>query len=75
MPFLVIRPDEFTWITRPHEPDEPARHVAELSDLAFATPAPTWVVEASDEPAALAQLPEWVAERTDVAEVREVGIS
>ena len=32
-----IAPDEFDWITRPHEPDEPARHVAELSDrLGFA---------------------------------------
>jgi uncharacterized cupin superfamily protein len=34
MAFRVIRPDELEWITRPHEPDEPARHVAELSDLA-----------------------------------------
>jgi mannose-6-phosphate isomerase-like protein (cupin superfamily) len=32
--FRVIRPDELVWITRPHEPGEPARHVAELSDLA-----------------------------------------
>ena len=32
MAFRVLRPDEFEWITRPHEPDEPARHVAELSD-------------------------------------------
>jgi mannose-6-phosphate isomerase-like protein (cupin superfamily) len=32
MAFGVMRPDEFEWITRPHEPDEPARHVAELSD-------------------------------------------
>jgi mannose-6-phosphate isomerase-like protein (cupin superfamily) len=32
--FRVIRPDELEWITRPHEPDEAARHVAELSDLA-----------------------------------------
>jgi len=32
--YSVIRPDELEWITRPHEPDEPARHVAELSDLA-----------------------------------------
>jgi quercetin dioxygenase-like cupin family protein len=30
----VARPDEFEWITRPHEPGEPARHVAELSDPA-----------------------------------------
>ncbi len=34
MAYSVIRPDELEWITRPHEPDEPARHVAELSDLA-----------------------------------------
>jgi quercetin dioxygenase-like cupin family protein len=32
--FRVLRPDELTWITRPHEPGEPARHVAELSELA-----------------------------------------
>ena len=30
----VIRPDELDWITRPHEPGEPARHVAELSERA-----------------------------------------
>src|SRR4051794_33180848 len=30
----VIRPDDFEWLTRPHEPGEPARHVAELSDRA-----------------------------------------
>ena len=34
MGFRVIRPDELEWTTRPHEPGEPARHVAELSDLA-----------------------------------------
>ena len=32
MAFHVVRPDEFEWITRPHEPGEPARHVAELSE-------------------------------------------
>jgi quercetin dioxygenase-like cupin family protein len=32
--FSVIRPDELEWITRPHEPGEPARYVAELSELA-----------------------------------------
>jgi len=30
----VIRPGELEWITRPHEPEEPARHVAELSERA-----------------------------------------
>ncbi len=34
MAFRVIRQDGLDWITRPHEPGEPARHVAELSDLA-----------------------------------------
>jgi mannose-6-phosphate isomerase-like protein (cupin superfamily) len=34
MGFHSIRPDELEWITRPHEPDESARHVTELSDVA-----------------------------------------
>jgi quercetin dioxygenase-like cupin family protein len=34
VPYRVITPDEHTWITRPHQPDEPARHVAELSEIA-----------------------------------------
>ena len=34
MAFNVVPPSEFEWITRPHEPGEPARHVAELSDHA-----------------------------------------
>lgn len=34
MAFRVVRPDELEWITRPHEPGEPARHVAELSERA-----------------------------------------
>ena len=34
MAYDVVRPDQFEWITRPHEPNEPARHVAELSDRA-----------------------------------------
>jgi quercetin dioxygenase-like cupin family protein len=32
--FRVVDPQRLEWITRPHEPDEPARHVAELSDAA-----------------------------------------
>jgi quercetin dioxygenase-like cupin family protein len=32
--FRVAHPDTLAWITRPHEPGEAARHVAELSDLA-----------------------------------------
>jgi quercetin dioxygenase-like cupin family protein len=34
MGFRVVLPAEFEWIERPHEPGEPARHVAELSDRA-----------------------------------------
>jgi quercetin dioxygenase-like cupin family protein len=34
MAFRVISPGDFRWITRPHEPAEPARHVAELSEVA-----------------------------------------
>ena len=34
MAFRTIRPNDLVWITRPHEPDEPARHVAELSEAA-----------------------------------------
>jgi mannose-6-phosphate isomerase-like protein (cupin superfamily) len=45
--FRVVSPGEFRWITRPHEPDEPARHVAELSELAGFTdvPANVWRYE------------------------------
>jgi quercetin dioxygenase-like cupin family protein len=34
MGFRVVQPTAFDWITRPHEPGEPARHVAELSEVA-----------------------------------------
>lgn len=34
MAYRVIRPDDFEWTTRAHEPGEPARHVAELSETA-----------------------------------------
>jgi mannose-6-phosphate isomerase-like protein (cupin superfamily) len=30
VPFSVVVPEQFDWLTRPHEPGEPARHVAEL---------------------------------------------
>jgi quercetin dioxygenase-like cupin family protein len=32
--YRVVLPAELEWITRPHEPGEPARHVAELSEQA-----------------------------------------
>ena len=34
MPARVVAPEGLEWITRPHEPGEPARHVAELSERA-----------------------------------------
>ncbi len=34
MAYRVLRPRELEWITRPHEPGEPARQVAELSERA-----------------------------------------
>ena len=34
MPFRSLTPQDFQWITRPHEAGEPARHVAELSEVA-----------------------------------------
>jgi quercetin dioxygenase-like cupin family protein len=34
MAFRALRPADFEWLTRPHEPGEPARHVAELSERA-----------------------------------------
>jgi quercetin dioxygenase-like cupin family protein len=30
----VVLPSAFEWVVRPHEPGEPARHVAELTDAA-----------------------------------------
>ena len=34
MTYSVVKPDRFEWITRPHAEGEPARHVAELSEVA-----------------------------------------
>jgi quercetin dioxygenase-like cupin family protein len=34
MTYEVVRTEQLEWITRPHEPGEPARHVAELSERA-----------------------------------------
>lgn len=30
----IILPDDLRWTTRPHDPGEPARHVAELNEMA-----------------------------------------
>jgi len=48
MAFRVVLADELEWITRPHDPGEPARHVAELSeDVGFAhTRANVWRYDA-----------------------------
>src|SRR5580765_1953849 len=32
MGFRALQPADFEWLTRPHQPREPARHVAELSE-------------------------------------------
>ena len=47
MAYRMLSPEDFEWITRPHVPGEPARHVAELSDrLQFAhTRADVWRYE------------------------------
>jgi mannose-6-phosphate isomerase-like protein (cupin superfamily) len=37
MAFGVALPSDLSWETRPHEPDEPARHTAKLSDRLGAT--------------------------------------
>jgi mannose-6-phosphate isomerase-like protein (cupin superfamily) len=34
MPFRAISRNDLLWITRPHDEGEPARHVAELAELA-----------------------------------------
>jgi mannose-6-phosphate isomerase-like protein (cupin superfamily) len=34
MTYRAVRPEDYEWISRPHAPGEPARHVAELSELA-----------------------------------------
>jgi len=49
--FRLVSPDGLEWITRPHEVGEPARHVAELSEVAeFAhTRANVWRYEPGRE--------------------------
>jgi hypothetical protein len=52
----------------------PLRHRSALADCASGGHRLWWRVEASDAPAALAQLPVFVADRTEVVEVGEVPI-
>jgi hypothetical protein len=54
--------------------DSPLRHRATLGSCAKGGHRLFWVVEAPDANAALAQLPPYVAERTDASEVSEVEI-
>jgi hypothetical protein len=74
-------------LTHRHEPDEcrrayaawhgfdsPLRRHPTLSSCVEGGHSLWWTVEAGSETDALAQLPEFVAERTEVSEVREVPI-
>jgi hypothetical protein len=74
-------------LTHSHGPDEcrvafaawrgfesPLRHHSTLSSCSAGGHSLWWTVDADDAGAALAQLPPFVAERTNVSEVREVPI-
>ena len=52
----------------------PLRHRPALGTCAQGGHSLWWTVEADSEHAALAQLPEYVAERTDVVQIDEVPI-
>jgi hypothetical protein len=54
--------------------ESPLRHHQALSSCARGEHRIFWTVEARDEREALAQLPAYLAERTEVSEVREVAI-
>jgi hypothetical protein len=54
--------------------DSPLRHGRTLASCASGGHRIFWTVEADDERDALAQLPPYVAERTEINEVREVPI-
>jgi mannose-6-phosphate isomerase-like protein (cupin superfamily) len=48
MPYRVILPADLDWETRPHEPGEPARHTAEVTNYALDSghvPANVWRYE------------------------------
>lgn len=74
-------------LTHRHEPEEcrsayaawngfesPLRHHDTLASCGRGGHRIFWTVQAPDEREALAQLPPYVAERTEVSEVREVSI-
>ena len=54
--------------------ESPLRHRTVLSSCVRGGHRLFWLIEADDAPAALAQLPPFVAERTEATEVREVAI-
>jgi hypothetical protein len=54
--------------------DSPLRHRAAMSSCAKGGHELWWTLEAPDGPAALAQLPPFIAERSDATEVSEVLI-
>lgn len=54
--------------------DSPLRHHPTLSSCVDGGHAIWWRVDAADEAAALDQLPDWIAARTEVTRVREVLI-
>lgn len=54
--------------------ESPLRHHPTLGSCTEGGHALWWTVDASDESAALAQLPSFVAERTEVSAVSEVAI-
>jgi hypothetical protein len=54
--------------------DSPLRQQPTLASCAGGGHEIYWAVSATDERAALAQLPDWLAERTQATEVRKVPI-
>jgi hypothetical protein len=54
--------------------DSPLRKQPALASCATGAHRIYWTITADDEQAALAQPPGWLAQRAEIAEVREVGI-
>ncbi len=87
VPPLTVQPMPKFVLLHHHEPrqcrtayaawsgfDSPLRHRQTLASCDDGGHQIYWVVTAEHEQAALAQLPQWLAERTKATEVREVGI-
>lgn len=54
--------------------DSPLRHTSTVGSCSVGVHRIWWTVEAADAPAALGMLPSWLAQRTEVAEVRDLPI-